>query len=88
MEIQYARVRDRVTGNILSWEDACRDEQLWSRTLVYRVPSLPITTIMLNKAVDMMRHRGIPMLESALMSQLGKNKKHNTKVLKVRCQHK
>jgi hypothetical protein len=43
---------------------------------------------MLNKAVDMMRHKGIPMLESALMSQLGKNKKHNTKVLKVRCQHK
>ena len=41
-----------------------------------------ITTILLNKAVDMMRHKGIPALEEAVMSQVGKNKTKNAKVLK------
>ena len=88
VEIQYARIRHRNTGNVLSWEDAMQDETLWSRALEYRVPAAPITNIIVNKAVDMMRYKGIPMLESALVSQLGRNKKHNTKVLKVRCPSK
>ena len=82
VEIQYARVRDRDTGNVLCWEDAVRDEGLWSRALEYRVPEAPILTVIVNKAVDMMRHKGIPMIEAALMSHFGQNKKKNTKVLK------
>ena len=38
VEIEYARIRDKVTGNVLSWEEACRDDGLWSKALEYRVP--------------------------------------------------
>jgi hypothetical protein len=69
VEIQYARVRDRNTGNVLSWEDAVQDETLWSRTLEYRVPAAPITNIIVNKAVDMMRHKGIPVFRVRIVTR-------------------
>eukprot|EP01046_Picozoa_sp_COSAG06_P005622 COSAG06_NODE_253_length_19061_cov_33.083114_10_plen_62_part_00 len=29
VEVEYARIRDRKTGKVLSWEEANRDETLW-----------------------------------------------------------
>ena len=51
VEVEYARIRDRKTGKVLSWEEANRDETLWSRALEYKVPEAPITNIIVNKAV-------------------------------------
>ena len=50
---------------------------MWLCALQYHVPEAPIADLLIGRAIDMMRYKGLPAIEAALMGQMDQVRRHN-----------